>query len=452
MRISKKNIFIILLCSLVFFYVISLCIDFFSERQSPTGDIAGKIKTSSISVSINGQLIPSYEFKNSVYIVAQDLALFNFNVDTNNKTHTVNITNGENTDINKKYISELSQLDEEEKVFYPTQKIYINDVYIVSYKTTEYIVIPVSALNNIGTCSKEATSGTIMCTLYEVESNKAKSNNSGFFITPPSDNSKTSFSSTSANMQTSGNGRIIVLDPGHGKPSALMSDNEKQISGWVKNNNSWGEWRHWKSNTSNTDCLGTDCNKRVPENGSCWYPIEYGDRDIEPELNLNNALAAKKHLEEMGYTVRLTRSTNDENPSITKRIEQCYPNGNTSLVPDADAYICIHSNAGGGKGSYYMALSGTYDQKHLPQNYIEESNNLGKSINNKIVANTNLSAANNGRYDGFPETILFCKSPVIVAYMEIGFYDNTNDLSILQNQSDIIGKSIAEGIDAYFNR
>lgn len=447
MRIQIKGIFITVLCSLLFFYIISVFIDFFSDTQSPAGHVAGKIKTSDISVNINGQLIPSYEFKNSVYIVAQDLALFNFSIDTDNKTHTVNITNGENTDINKKYISKLSWLDEEEKVFYPTQKIYINDVYIVSYATKEYNVIPVSALNNIGVCSKEATSGTIMCTLYESYKNKAKSENDGFSLTPTSDKSKTVFSYAS----TSENGRIIVLDPGHGKSSALMNDDEKQMSGWVKNNNSWGEWRHWKSGTSSTDCIGADCSKRAPKNGSCWYPIEYGDRDIEPTLNLNNALAAKKHLEKMGYTVRLTRSTNDENPSVTKRIEQCYPNSNTTSVPDADAYICIHSNAGGGKGSYYMALSGLYDQKHIPQNYIEESNNLGKSINDKIVANTSLIASNNGRYDNFPETILFCKSPVIVAYMEIGFYDNVDDLSILQNQSDIIGKSIAEGIDAYFN-
>ncbi len=439
-----KNIIITALCSLLFFYGISVFIDFFSRRQSPTGDVAGRIRTSSISVSINGHLIPSYEFKNSIYIVAQDLALFNFNIETDNKTHTVYITQAENTNINKKYLSKLSQLDEEEKVFYPTQKLYINDVYIVSYATKEYNVIPVNSLNNIGSCSKEATSGTIKCVLYDYDNKKHKNNSEEFSLTPPSN-------SLNASTYTSGNGRIIVLDPGHGKSSSLMSDSEKESSGWVKNNNSWGEWRHWKSNTSDINCLGIDCNGRVPQNGSCWYSIEYSDRDIEPEINLNNALAAKKYLEEMGYNVRLTRSTNNENPSATKRIEKCYPSGNTQLIPDADAIICIHSNAGGGQGSYYMALSGRYDQKHMPTNYIEESNKLGQAINDKIISDTSLDAANNGRYDGFPETILFCKSPVIVAYMEIGFYDNENDLKILQSQTNLIGKSIAEGIDAYFN-
>ena len=56
----------------------------------------------------------------------------------------------------------------------------------------------------------------------------------------------------------------------------------------------------------------------TPDGGSCWYPIENGDRDIEPEINLNNTLNAKKYLEEMGYEVRLTRNSNDENPSMTK--------------------------------------------------------------------------------------------------------------------------------------
>ncbi len=447
MNVRSRNIFITVISTIIFFYVISLFIDFFLDKQSPAGDIAGKIRTSYTSVSINDQLIPSYEFKNSVYIVAQDLELFNFNIKNDEKTHTIYITKGENSNLNKKYISKLSQLDEEEKVFYPTQNVYINDVYIVSYATKEYNIIPVNALNNIGTCSKEATSGTIKCTLHSSDNNNAKSNDNEFSLTPASANLNVNSTHSSENSHT----RVIVLDAGHGKSSSLMSDDEKQKSGWVKKGNSWGEWRHWKSNTIHDDCEGSGCNGRVPDGGSCWYPIINGDRDIEPELNLNNALATKKYLEEMGYTVRLTRSTNDENPSITKRIELCYPNGDTSLSPDADAIVCIHSNAGGGTGSCYMSLSGKYDQKQIPSDYIDASNNLGKAINDKIVSNTSLKASGSGSFDALATAILFCKSPVIVAYMEIGFYDNEKDLEILKNESDLIGKSIAEGIDAYFS-
>ena len=100
------------------------------------------------------------------------------------------------------------------------------------------------------------------------------------------------------------------------------------------------------------------CNHR----GECWYPIGDGDRSLEPELTLNNTLNAAKYLEELGYEVRLTRTNNSQNPSMTKRLEYCYPNNDTTVAPDADLFICIHSNAGGGRGSAYIQLSGAYDQ------------------------------------------------------------------------------------------
>ena len=84
---------------------------------------------------------------------------------------------------------------------------------------------------------------------------------------------------------------VIVLDPGHGKPSGQMTNTDKQQNGWIYNSSmgGWGEWRHWKSDTSWHDCEGSGCTGRAPANGGCWYPINHGDRDIEPELNMNNA-------------------------------------------------------------------------------------------------------------------------------------------------------------------
>lgn len=244
--------------------------------------------------------------------------------------------------------------------------------------------------------------------------------------------------------------RIIVIDPGHGKSSSLMTDDEKAQSGFTYiEGKGWGEWRHFKSGTMWQDCEGAGCTGRVPSNGSCWYPIGYGDRDTEPDINYNNALSTKFHLENLGYTVRLTRSPN-ENPALSKRLECCYPNNDISLEPDADAYVCLHSNAGGGSGSCYISLSGLYDQANVTDTYVTDGNEMGKYINNSIIENTPLGANGNGRYDGYPELVIFCKSPVPVAYMEIGFYDNPNDLAILQTKNDEIGKAIAQGIHSYF--
>ena len=152
----------------------------------------------------------------------------------------------------------------------------------------------------------------------------------------------------------------------------------------------------------------------------------------------------------MGCEVRLTRGS-DDNPSMTKRLEYCYPGGDTTKEPDADMFICIHANAGGGRGSYYIALSGLYDQAGIGADYIESGNALGKCINDRIVQSTQLAAAAGGRYDGYPELVLFCKSPITIAYMEIGFYDNDADLAILRNSSDAIGKAIADGVSDYMN-
>ncbi len=254
-----------------------------------------------------------------------------------------------------------------------------------------------------------------------------------------------------SNTSNAKNGKIIVVDPGHGKSSSLMSDSEKQVYGYTfDSTKGWGEWRHFKSGTIWQNCEGSGCSGRAPANGGCWYPIGHGDRNTEPDLNYTNALNAKKYLEQLGYTVRITRSQ-DENPSLTQRIKYCYPNSDTTAQPDASAYVCLHSNAGGGRGSCYISLSGLYDQAGIPGNYVEAGNALGVLINNSIVQNTSLSAYGNGRYDGYPELVLFCKSPVPVAYMEIGFYDNANDLNILKTESEIIGKAIADGVHSYFS-
>ena len=92
----------------------------------------------------------------------------------------------------------------------------------------------------------------------------------------------------------------------------------------------------------------------------------------------------------MGYEVRLTRNSNDENPSMTKRLTYCYSGGDTSTEPDADVFVCIHSNAGGGQGSAYRLCRGVYDQSGVlaPAEYISESNILGQLINNQIVSDT----------------------------------------------------------------
>lgn len=243
--------------------------------------------------------------------------------------------------------------------------------------------------------------------------------------------------------------KIIVLDAGHGKSSSAMTEKEKAYEGYVydESHGEWGEWRHYKNETFGIDCCGTDCVGTTPVNGSCWYNIYNGDRDTEPELNLNNALAAEKYLEQLGYEVRMTRTSNEQNPSMNKRVSYCFNDNDTSAEADASVYVCIHSNAGGGSGTSYINLDGPYTQKGIGEDYTEKSNNLAELINEKVAAVSGLSL--NSPIGGEEYLILFNKCPVPIAYLEIGFFDNSNDLEILQSSSDAIGRAISEGIDEY---
>lgn len=442
-----KNILLGIIIFLIVVNIGSIIMKKLSDNPND-GNLAGRISDSLTSVKINGTAIPAYGLKNMVYIAAEDLQMFNFSIDRDDEEKTYKITNniGDYT-VDQSYAAKLSHIESKTGAVHQKCKIYLNQREISGYRAGEYMLIPVNALENIGTVMKSDTSNVLECTLVSTSSGSTGSGTmQDISITPPT---VAPGQQTLTVQETTG--KVIVLDPGHGLSSGSMSDDEKSAAGWIYNDSKgeWGEWRHWKSGDNKNDCNGSGCSGRVPDGGSCWYSIGNGDRDVEPDINLQNCLAAKKYLEQMGYTVRLTRSTNEENPSITERLKSCYPNKNTSAAPDVLAYVCIHSNAGGGNGSAYIQLSGAYDQAGIPSNYADAGNALGKGINDKITSQTSLSAYSGGSID-MPELIAFCKSPVVCAYLEIGFFDNSSDLSILQSESDAIGKAIAEGISEYF--
>ena len=308
-------------------------------------------------------------------------------------------------------------------------------------------------LKNFNECIKNANTEYIQQLKEETE-RQAKENNkkdgTDYEVKYNKDLLKEKENSDNKSDSKTNNGKIIVIDPGHGKSSNSMSDSEKTSAGYTKNNGTWGEWRHFKTGTWGQECQGSG----GPTDRECWYRMVDGDRDKEPEITLNISNAAKKHLEEKGYTVRMTRTSNNENPSFTKRASYAFKNNDSSVAPDAQAIICIHSNANNGSssGSAYISLAGgTFTQKYIPSDYINKSNQLGKTINDEIVSQTTLPAYNSGVINNEAYLILFHKSPVIVAYMEIGFYDNASDLNYLQNNYDKIGKAIADGVEKELN-
>ena len=156
MYISITASAIVMIILMIFFS----CSDF-----SPVGKVAGKIRTSDMSVAINNQLIPAYDLKSGVYIVAEDLQLFGFKVE---KTKlSLKIISPENSNINREYIVNLADIEENETAFYPQKQVMLDNTQISSYATKEYTLIPVSILGSLGSCSKESNSTMLKCDLYK---------------------------------------------------------------------------------------------------------------------------------------------------------------------------------------------------------------------------------------------------------------------------------------------
>lgn len=425
------------------------------------GNIAGQIFSCDRAVIIDGAQIPSYIFDETVCIAAEDL--HNFGVDMiNNSDGSVSLIHEEGTGFASSdgVDREYSDIPDGAKASYFTEGFSINGRSVQCVTAYNFHIISASVLESFGEYQEDEGEINISLGVNVSPSSKTTSGSAALSRGASSqqqpkviEGSKNAKTHKGASINDSASGTVIVLDPGHGRSVSGMTAAELEKAGYVYNDNKgqWGEWRHWKSGTTWLNCNGSGCSGRHPDGGSCWYAASAGDRDTEPEINLNNALAAKKYLTEMGYEVRLTRETNEENPSVTQRLTTCYLNGDTSRAPDAALMLCIHSNAGGGRGSAYIALSGEYDQKGISDTYATDGNRLGKIINDRIVIQTSLSSYAGGVISGEPQLIAFCKSPVTCGYMEIGFYDNDNDLRILEEETDKIGRAIAEGIDEYLS-
>ena len=435
---SKKtrNILIAVIGVFAIAAIISIVIGMKSGNDNDARNIAGQAEKSAALITVNDIEIPAYDFNGETYILADNLIYFGFELELSDDGNALNIISAaaditEGIDIT----ASITRPHDTLVVYYPEYQTYIDGDAINSWSVDGGTLIPKNALARLGTeiFDEQQNLYAYIIGDYMSAADIAEADAAAIIDGTPVSGSP-----------------IIVLDPGHGKSSGAMSAEEKEASGWVYADSGWGEWRHFKYGTSGPDCGGDGCSHRVTPNGACWYPIGNSDRSTEPEINLNNCLAAKAYLEQMGYTVRLTRETNDENPSITRRLSYCYPDNDTTAPPDADVFVCIHSNAGGGRGSSYIELAGPYDQPTTlgsSEAYVSASNTLGQYINTEIGNYTLLILNAPISYE--PELIAFCKSPVICGYMEIGFFDDPSDLEILNSSSDAIGQAIASGIDKF---
>ena len=163
----------------------------------------------------------------------------------------------------------------------------------------------------------------------------------------------------------------------------------------------------------------------------------------EYSLNLTYALALKQELESRGYTVTLTRDTNDANITNKGRADIANSTGATAFVRIKMNYST--NSALSGVMAATMSSSNPYNS-----DLYDESQELATRILQGMTVQT--GAENHGIFETDDMTAVNW-SEIPVAVLELGYLSNADDEAKLLDgdyQHKIIS-GIADGIDLYYN-
>lgn len=159
---------------------------------------------------------------------------------------------------------------------------------------------------------------------------------------------------------------------------------------------------------------------------------------LEKKITLTTALLTKKHLEEMGYKVILTRSR-DTYLSLPRRVVIANKN-------KASLFVSIHFNASKSK-----------EAKGIEIFYCNSSKELWRSLASRRLANCILfqllnqtEAPSRGVKNGNFHVIRETQMPAVL--VEGGFVTNQQERDQLKDRKylNLIAEGIADGIDKYF--
>jgi N-acetylmuramoyl-L-alanine amidase len=204
------------------------------------------------------------------------------------------------------------------------------------------------------------------------------------------------------------------------------------------------------STTSSDDVVVVlDAGHGGKDSGAVGYGLQ------EKDLNLKIALYCQAELEQYsGVTVIMTRTT-DTYLTLSER-------ANVAISANADAFVCIHINAGGGTGAEVIVPN---DSSYYYQQVHVEATDLADKILAQLTA---LGINNRGAYSKdstngstFPDGSIADYFTVIDETHEAGipgiivehsFIDNASDAAFLSDESNLqaLGVADATGIAQHF--
>lgn len=163
----------------------------------------------------------------------------------------------------------------------------------------------------------------------------------------------------------------------------------------------------------------------------------------EYQLNLEVALKVRDILESKGYTVVMTRTTNDVNMSNSERAKIANDAG-------AGAFVRIHANSAESSNVNGVLTMCQTSNNEFNGDLAAESYKLSKCVLNNFVSET--GAANKGvtRTDTM-SGINWCTVPVTI--VEMGFMSNPDEdrLMATEDYQNKMANGIANGIIEYLN-
>ncbi|WP_022793454.1 N-acetylmuramoyl-L-alanine amidase [Marinococcus halotolerans] len=151
----------------------------------------------------------------------------------------------------------------------------------------------------------------------------------------------------------------------------------------------------------------------------------------EKDIVLDTGMKLKRDLEAMGATVVMTRES-DRYLSLDERTQ-------VANNADADAFVSVHVNAGGGVGdeSYWYG-----------EHEAERSERLAEDVQERLIEAT--GAVDRGVHEGNFQVIRDTDIPAILA--EIGFIDSSTDAANLSEEDylDDTSEGLTGGVDQFF--